>query len=342
MSGAFGWVKQDKADPGGTRVAGSGGFADAKQAYGGGAKRVDVNYDPNVGKARKIGSFAAKVKKTIPEAKHTLASAAPNVVIVVMDVTGSMAQWPEEIFRRLPLMYAELCEHLGSDDLEILFIAHGDARTDSYPIQVARFGKGPELDAMLASFELESGGGGQGTESHELVAYYLVERVDTRSAQNVFTVFITDEAACDRVDPRHIEQHLGIPAPTEPVTAAATFATLERKSDVYAIVCDTHCYDGPEPMLRWWRKTINPERVLHLTDSRRVVDVILGLVADKVGRYDQFKTKLIGRQAGTKYGASNVAVVDGTLALVRQGGTTKLLAPPDNPDGKVGGTRSLL
>ncbi len=342
MSGAFGWIKNDTANPGGTRVAGNSGFANAKQAYGGGARHVDVNYDPNVGKARKIDSFAAKVKGAIPEARHTLTSTASNVLIVVMDVTGSMITWPKEIFRRLPLLFTEMCEHLGSDDLEILFIAHGDARSDGYPIQVARFGKGPELDIMLAAFELEGGGGGQGTESHELVAYYLVKCVDTQSAQNVFTVFITDEAACDRVDPQHIEQYLGISAPIELISTKSVFATLERKSDVYAIVCDTNSYDGPEPMLRFWRNTINPERVLHLTDARRVVDVMIGIVANSVGRYDQFKRRLIGRQAGTKYAAGNVAIVDKTLTLVRKGGLTKLLPPPDDPDNQSQRTRSLL
>lgn len=356
MSGAFGWAKNTGVgNAGGTTFRGAQtDFADAKRAYGS-PRQVTIGQDSvdnaasvvfdsgGVAKDRDLDAFATRVGKAIPGAKHTLQSVAANVVMVVLDVTGSMGVWPREIFKRLPLLYAELCAQLSSDDVEILFIAHGDARTDRYPIQVTRFGKGPELDAMLASLEIEGNGGGQGTESHELVAYYLVSRVDTSTAQNVFTIFVTDEAACDTVDQRHIREYLGVSAPREKPETAKAFALLSRKSSVFTILCKTGWYDA-DKIFQWWQNILGAERVLRLDDARRAVDVILGIVASAVGRYDQFVTKLVARQGGTRFGKANIRTVTGTLVLACQGGATKFLPPPvDNGSGANGNqTKPLM
>lgn len=344
MSGAFGWARANSADAG-TRVHRPDDFVGARAAYAGGAKRVDIGFDPNDGKSRKIDAFATKIgTKVVPDGKVALSSTAANVVMVVLDVTGSMQEWPQEIFKRLPLLYTELTRYLGSDDLEILFIAHGDASgSDRYPIQVGRFARGPDLDAILASLEREGGGSGRQSEreSHELVAYHLVERIDTRSAQNVFAFFVTDEAGYDMVDAGQVDRLLGAPVNRELVRAKDVLARLSVSADVYAVVCDTKTYNHPIAP-EWWRGMLGREQVLILDDARRIVDVLLGVMAGKVGKDREFDLDLTKRQAGLPHGRDNIANVHKTLAIVRKGGATKLLSPPDASGSRVNGTRTLL
>ena len=63
-----------------------------------------------------------------------------NPLIIAVDVTGSMASWPFEIFDRLPLLYNTLSQY--REDLEICFAAIGDANCDQWPLQVTAFASG--------------------------------------------------------------------------------------------------------------------------------------------------------------------------------------------------------
>jgi hypothetical protein len=271
-----------------------------------------------------------------------------------------MGEWPTEMFKRLPLLYNEAIKYLGvgADDLEVLFVAHGDAYTDADPIQVAEFGKGKVLDGHIASFARCSGGG-QGHETHELVAYYLANRVDTSSARNVFVFFVTDESAYDAVDPRHVSDHLGVSA-TGALGTASLFAELARRMHLHVILRRTDSYK-PEPILNWWKATVGEEHVLQLSDARRVVDVILGTMASLLGQRERFESDLNTRLLPTAYGKQNIATVMGSIALVGRGtssspfrlpdgatqGNPDLLGGPDDGGPKRlpppdGGTRSLL
>jgi len=356
MSGNFGWS-------GGS----GGGYSNSGSSYGGSGSKsyyddndrydeAKKSYSPNaiipkppqkvkignsIDNSLSIGSkpvdpvitrkqvVAAKKTNVYPDARHSLKSTASNVIIVVQDVTRSMNRWPDEIFKRLPLLYHETCDYLGisnpttqtSDDLEILFIAHGDARTDSYPLQVApAFGKGPELDDYLASFYTDCGGGGQGSESQELVAYYLLKQVDTTSANNVYTFFITDEAACDQVDSTLVYDHFGLNMDRELFNTKTIFESLQRRGKVFTILCDTSNYDYDKNDIKnSWENLVGKNNILPLNDSRRVVDTMLGSIAKLTGNIDTFSKNLMSRQQGSKYQDVNIAEVNKSISLIGNG-----------------------
>lgn len=285
---------------------------------------------PGVWPKRNIQNAVVPVViKGYPEAKHALKSTASNVIIVVVDVTKSMSTWPGEIFARLPTFYIEACQYLGTNDLEILFIAHGDVRTDNFPIQVSKFGRGAELDPILASFYTKCGGGGQGDESQELVAYYLLKQVDTSTAQNVYTFFITDEAACDNIDPQYVQEYLEIPMDCELKSTKDVFTSLQRKGKVFTILCETNNprYDSLAIHHRW-ETHLGPNKIIPLNDSRRVVDVMLGAVAKLTGQLAQFTQNLITRQQGTRHSVQNVETVQTSISFI--GGSL-----PVTPQGKT-------
>ena len=73
--------------------------------------------------ARKSGP-----NEKIIDPRKTIRSKSANPLIIAVDVTGSMASWPFEIFDRLPLLYNTLAQY--RDDLEICFAAIGDAAVD--------------------------------------------------------------------------------------------------------------------------------------------------------------------------------------------------------------------
>lgn len=353
MSGAFGWHQKNDND---TTPATPGFFGGSRRAA---PSRVVI--DPASRAGQTSGSGAASTPasqpassyqapaprtKTIPrtqarlptpDARHAVSTDAEVALIIVQDCTGSMGEWLDEIFRRLPLLYHEACEYFDTDDLEILFIAHGDAYTDLNAVQVARFGKGQELDTMLASFDRNScGGGGQGTESQELVAYYILKQVDTSRSQHVYAFFITDEAGSDRVDGQQVRTELGLTLDTEFERTDAVFAQLMRRMNLYTVLFDTTTYYGAtkDNIGRFWNRVLGRERILPLNDGRRVVDVMLAVCARLTGQFDRFTQNMRSRQAGSHFADVNMRTVQQSVALV---GGNAPKAPQIGP-----GTRPLL
>jgi hypothetical protein len=350
MSGAFGWIKNDRTpDPAPSKKP--AGFDDAAKRYqpGGGPSVIDVNVSQTPSPTPVPQSAPRvlpprNVSMAVPGCDHKLKTTAANVLIIEMDATGSMKKWPAEIFKRLPLLYQDAVKYLGSDDLEILFMVVGDAKTDRRPLQVARFGRGPELDDILVSFDLDHcDGGGNGGESHELAAIYLHERVDTSVARNVHAFFITDEPPFGRVDPAECWGHLGFALKSELVGTDAIFRSLRRRMHVHAILCETGSYD-PEPIIARWKELVGEEGVIRLDDNRRAVDVMLGTLATLTGQLDRFTDDLKSRQLGTRFGNVNVRNVLQSIALIGRGtpssphvlpkgkGLTRPLLPPSNDE----------
>ncbi|MEK7614963.1 MAG: hypothetical protein AAB431_01105 [Patescibacteria group bacterium] len=348
MSGAFGWIRNNDSNGAGTQHTNTG-FVDAIQPYQHpqpGAPRVThigrsqtpppAQPPPRASFAQAAASVIARLP--IPTALHMLKSTAANVLILATDVTGSMGENPKEIFARLPLLYELACQYLGSRDTEILFICFGDARTDTHAVQVAHFGRGPELDPMLTSFSLSCGGGGQGSETPELVAYYLLTQVDTSSARNVYSWFLTDEAGCDTLRSDLVQEWLGLTLNPAFTQAVDVFTALSRRMNVMTLLFDTGAYRSePRKHQRirpYWEEVLrSKEAIVPMEDPRRIVDVLLGTIAVMTGQLDLFTSHLQSRQLPTAHGAANVQAVLKSIALLGAGS----VSTPTGP-----GTKSLL
>jgi len=103
-----------------------------------------------------------------------LKSKTRNPIIIVLDVTGSNINFARLVYDKLPMFYGEIESKGYLDDFDLCICAVGDAKCDDYPIQIGEFAKGLEIDSWLEKIVLEGGGGGQQTESYELMAYYLL------------------------------------------------------------------------------------------------------------------------------------------------------------------------
>ncbi len=258
------------------------------------------------------------IKLPVPNGRMAQKTTGEVVIIVVLDVTPSMSERPVEIFKRLSHLHNKACDYFGTEAIDVLFIAHGDARNDHHAVQVGRVGRGQELEPILASFDRTCGGGGQGSESHELIATYLTNQLDVSSARQVYTFFVTDEAACEEIDPVLVTKELGISAHGLCLDTKRVFDGLRTRSKVYTILFPTDSYTESQgrQFRASWERLVGRENVLPLDDERRTVDVMLGVFAKTTGQLDRFTKDLSAWQGGAKHGQQNVSTVLGSIALV--------------------------
>src|SRR3954470_10735394 len=94
-----------------------------------------------------------------------------NAIIISLDVTGSMDRVVRGIHADLPRLHELLLGHQYIPHPQICFAAVGDATCDRVPLQVGQFESDNRMDQNLENMILEGGGGGQKTESYELMLY---------------------------------------------------------------------------------------------------------------------------------------------------------------------------
>ncbi len=95
-------------------------------------------------------------------------------IVFALDVTGSMGEIPKLMATQLLPVFMKTLLDCKVKDPQVLFMAVGDAVSDSAPLQVGQFESTAELmDQWLTWSFLEGGGGGTGEESYELALYFL-------------------------------------------------------------------------------------------------------------------------------------------------------------------------
>jgi hypothetical protein len=113
------------------------------------------------------------------ESRDSAAHAASFGVVFALDVTGSMGDIPVMLAKtQLPTFMTSIMD-LGVKDPQLLFMAVGDAFSDSAPLQVGQFESGAhEMDRWLMLTYLEGGGGGSNEESYELAMYFAARHTE--------------------------------------------------------------------------------------------------------------------------------------------------------------------
>lgn len=230
----------------------------------------------------------------IIDAKKSISTQSKNPLIVAIDVTGSMANWPFEIFDRLPLLYNTLAQY--RPDVEICFAAIGDAGVDRWPIQVTSFASGFDLEQLLGSLYGE-GQGGDAPESYGLFAHWVNTHVEIPNAEEPpFLIVFGDITMHPKIFGKQIEHYLGdksgdLDAIKEWQKVSQTWNTwfLRRPTGKKGDQVDEQ-----------WGKAIGAQKIFHIEDEQRAVDYALGLVARSWGYFDDFQNNMRARQDETK------------------------------------------
>ena len=227
----------------------------------------------------------------------TIVSQSKNPVVVAVDVTGSMAHWPAEIFDRLPLLYQTLSQY--RPDLEVSFAAIGDATSDRFPLQVADFGAGADLDQKLGALYGEGGGGGTSQESYELFAYFLTHRAKTPKAEKPFLILYGDEGFYPEVNAKQVQHYLGGQIEGER-TSVELWRELAKRWEIYLLRKTYGSAAEDKKIVAQWEKALSPERILAVPDEQRAVDLALGIIARSWDHFEDFQENMAARQPGAK------------------------------------------
>lgn len=250
----------------------------------------------------------------------------PIEVVVVVDTSGSVAAWRQEIFDRLAMLYRisdKICRGGSATDstrvgldtiLSLQFVGVGDAVVPSDTIEVAPPGSGPELDRYLAQMRKDCSGGGNDQESVDLALLYVDRFLEAGSkSRHRIVVIITDEGYPDQVLPEQARRWLGVSLP-EPIQMKSLVQKLNQKG--WSLFCVQKPYNedmGGKTIEfhRDWQGLLGSERVVQLDEARRVIDVLIGILSIQVGKYDHFVQDLNDRHLTqqNKFGPSNVQTV---------------------------------
>lgn len=215
-------------------------------------------------------------------------------IIVGIDTTGSMQKWPEVFFDKLPLLYQEAVKYLPGCEISFQAINDWFADGRDNALQPAPFAAGAQLDEIIGQLHPVGGGGGQGMESYELFAAYNGFVKTPGALIKPVAIILGDEAPFENV-PDEAARYYGL---TEgpPYSCKEAFARLHDKCDVFLV----HKSYGPQDgiVLEAWREhaLMSDERILHIEDPKRVVDVILGIVGILTGKHEMFERELKERQ----------------------------------------------
>jgi len=151
-----------------------------------------------------------KLRESRDSAEH------PNTTSIVfaLDVTGSMGSIPIELARTELPKFMNVLNQAGVADPQVMFVAVGDAYSDSAPLQVGQFESTAELmDQWLTFSYLEGHGGGQNCETYELALYFLAAHTEVDSwkkRKKRGIIFLTgDENPYSKLPPHVVEMVIG-------------------------------------------------------------------------------------------------------------------------------------
>ncbi len=273
----------------------SGWYGSGKYAYGskGSAAREESARRSALAGGRTYEGRGGP-NEAMVDAKRRLRSESRNPLVVAVDVTGSMANWPFEIFDRLPLFYNTLAQY--REDLEVVFAAIGDAGVDRFPIQVTDFAKGYDLEQQLGALWGE-GGGGDAPESYGLFAHWLATHVEVPNAvETPFLIVFGDAPMHEKVPGSQIQKWLG--DHTKDVNAVTAWQQLGQKWNTWFLRRPTG-RKGDEVHVQW-AKAVGEKKILVIDDEQRAVDYAMGIVARAWGHFEDFKNNMRARQPEDK------------------------------------------
>ncbi|MHA1301434.1 MAG: hypothetical protein ACTSO9_18590 [Candidatus Helarchaeota archaeon] len=258
-------------------------------------KKSAASYNIDYGR-----KYETKTVLPPPIGKHLITEAKFPMVVIV-DVTGSMKEWPRIIFEKLCILYNETLFFLPEtlkESFEISFAAIGDAYSDDAPLQITDFAEGEELDENIKSLYPEGGGGGQTRETYELAAYYYLTHCDMPNALKFpkpLLIFVGDEGFYSKLNRNHVKQLIGDTLKTDQITKNI-FEKLKQKFNVYILRVPYGSEESEKRIQKDWEKVLGRDHVIIMKKPRRIVDTILGIIATAVDEWDKFKDRIEIRQ----------------------------------------------
>ena len=242
------------------------------------------------------------IAKTSSKAFYTykndfLKTDAEYPIIIGIDTTGSMDEWPKIFFNTLPLLYKEAIKYFPN--CEISFQAINDFPADGADValQPTPFGKGPQLDEFIGQLYPYGGGGGQTMESYEIFAAYNSFIEAPKALIKPIVIILGDEKPFPEV-PAAVCKYYKL-SNGEAISTKEVFKKLHQKCEVFLVRKPYYGFGKADDEIRkvWHNLALMPyERILDIEDPRRVIDVILGILGILTNKTVIFEDELTKRQ----------------------------------------------
>lgn len=255
--------------------------------------------------------------------RKILKSNTKNPIIIVLDVTGSNIEFARIVYDKLPMFHGQIEQQGYLEDFDISICAVGDAYTDRYPMQIGDFAKGIELDSQIEKLVLECGGGGQGMESYELMAYYMLQKTEFEKDAKPIIFFIGDEMPYPKLNKKQL---LKFGMDCEEVVDP--FVALRRKFDdnVFMLLNPYGGRDRRDDITNAWVKRLAAEHCILINDEKAVVDLMLGVISmtSKTRTLKNYTVDMLNRGQDAKRIAgvtSSLQKLSDSMELVKVNGT---------------------
>ena len=227
-----------------------------------------------------------------------------NSIIISLDVTGSMGAVVRGIHADLPRLFEMILGHRYIADPQILFGAVGDATCDRVPLQLGQFESDNRMDQNLENMILEGGGGGQKTESYELMLYVAarhtaIDCYDKRGRKG-YLFMIGDEKAYPAVKRSEVRRLIGDHVALEAdIPLAQIVAEVKQKYHLYFLIPGGASYGSDKEIRGFWEELVGPDHVIALAspeDTSQCIGLTIGMNEGALNR-QQAKQQLMAMTA---------------------------------------------
>jgi|GEM_PF-1093814 len=260
----------------------------------------------------------------------TLTTDARSPLMILTDGTGSMGDFPQKIFSKLPLLDLTIDDYL--DGAEISFGLVQDY-CDTLPLQMRPFGRKLDLKAHLGSINIQGGGGGNECEAYELAALYAARNVEMpKATRKPILIYVCDEGIYPSISPVDASRvHVDL---KRNLQTKELFEELNKKWSVYCIRKHYNGLDGEQmvgsdlQIHQQWEEYVGRGRIAILPNADRVVDLIFMLVGYETNQTDKALQELNERQLKDDGGVNKVKTVTQSMSTITW---RKAEIPPTRP-----------
>ena len=219
---------------------------------------------------------------TFRESRDSVANPNSTPIIIGLDVTGSMGKIPANmITNSLGKMFQDIYDRQPVSDPSILFAGIGDSHTDRAPLQVGQFESGNEITQWLEKLWLEGNGGGNDSESYDLLYYFAAYHTQCDAflkRQNKGYVFsIGDELPANIVPIKHIEKVFGYTPQAD--FKFADLITQVRKSWIpyHLLILEGAAKYSPDSHKAAWNAVMG-QNVIPVDDYTKLPEIITSIL----------------------------------------------------------------
>lgn len=229
---------------------------------------------------------AVDLSKDMEPCDKKISSTSKHPIIIMLDVTGSNTNFARIVYDKMPMFYGQIEQKGYLKDFEISICAVGDMNSDDYPLQIADFSKGIEIDNWLKKLVLEGCGGGQRCETYEMAAYYLLKNFSFEKGSEPIIFFLGDEAPYDKIKGDFVKKYIT----SDFNTSDFNMSSEEVFQLLLKIVPNTYLFLNPYQgcvndlnIVQTWRNMFKgfEKNIIQMQQGTEnsIVDLMLGVIA---------------------------------------------------------------